>query len=134
MRNQQQINLIYKHTHKDSRGTKNGQKSVTYFGQNGTTIGTIETLPEQVFQDKLEYAQRKEVRVKRDKALMPIFKKYNITEYITGSEQWRDTEEETLSMILSASNEENRKYTNLTYEKAQECISQVKAAKITYPN
>ena len=134
MRTQQQINLIYRHTHKDSRGITAGSKSVMYFGDNGTTVGAIASLPEHVLQDKLDYAQRKEIRVKRDKALMPIFKKFNITELITGSEQWRDTEKETISMILSASSEGNRNLNNLTPEMAQECIEIVKAANITYPN
>ncbi|MBF84608.1 MAG: hypothetical protein CL489_09050 [Acidobacteria bacterium] len=60
MRNQKDINLIWKHTHNDYRGKLGGKKSILVLQNGVTTLSTIENLPDDVFEEKLKMAKRKE--------------------------------------------------------------------------
>ncbi len=62
MRQQKEIDLIYRHTHSDYKGITDGKKCVMYY-ENGTKIGAIIDLPEKIYQEKLAYSQNKEKRV-----------------------------------------------------------------------
>jgi len=74
MRTKREINLIYKHTHRDFKSNSNGVKKVMFLSERGwTTLGPIESLPEKIFKDKLEYAYKKECKAV---ALKTFSKKY----------------------------------------------------------
>jgi hypothetical protein len=90
------INLIWKHTHADFKGECSKEKSIMARG----AIGPIATLPDEVFSDCLSFAKRKEIRLKRDKALIPIFCRFNIDpSYITSTEQGRDSLSDVIGII-----------------------------------
>ena len=61
MRTKREINLIYKHTHRDFKSNSNGVKKVMFLSERGcTTLGPIESLPEKIFKNKLNWALSKE--------------------------------------------------------------------------
>lgn len=62
MRNKKEIRLVWKHTHRDFKSNSNGVKKVMYMENGVTTLGPIETMPEEEFQRKLNYAMKKENR------------------------------------------------------------------------
>ena len=132
MRSTAQINLIYKHTHRDYKSNRDGIKCIMYYDQ-GTTSGPIAEMPESKFKDKLAFAEKQEIKAKRDKTLMPIFKKFGIESYLKGSHQWRDTEQEVINTIISATRGNTSEIGRITQEQANEAITLVKAADITYP-
>jgi hypothetical protein len=59
MRNQKDIDLIYKHTHKDAKGISQGKKCCMWLGKFGTTHGPIEVMPEETYQERLKSARSK---------------------------------------------------------------------------
>ena len=61
---QKNINLIYKHTHKDFKGINYNEKCVMYYN-NGTTSGPISTMPDDIFHEFLRNAKAKELRLKK---------------------------------------------------------------------
>ena len=61
MRNKKDINVIWKHTFKDYRGYIGESKAIMYYdNSNGSVLCAIEKLPEKVFDERLEAAERKE--------------------------------------------------------------------------
>jgi hypothetical protein len=55
------INLIYKHTHKDYRSNSEGIPKIMYLDDDGQTVlGPIQKLPKKIFNEMLKQAKRKE--------------------------------------------------------------------------
>ena len=56
MRTRSEIRAVYKNTHADYRiKTKDGTLMIMYY-DNGTILGPVETLPEDIWKEKLEKA------------------------------------------------------------------------------
>ena len=53
------INLVYKHTHKDFKSIRDGVKYVMWY-DNGTVSGPIEDMPEDTWHNFLRSAKKKE--------------------------------------------------------------------------
>lgn len=61
MPTKKEIDLIYKHTHSDFKGIREGRKCVLYFDKDfGTCSTPIEFLPKNEFKIRLEQAKKKE--------------------------------------------------------------------------
>ncbi|WP_390240856.1 hypothetical protein [Vibrio sp. R78045] len=98
-RNKQDIQLIFKHTHRDYRGFQFGEIMYGH-PEKGTVIGSIELMPESVFQSKLAIAKRAELREQRDEKLKPILEEFGIAAVLKHSAQFRDTLEEVRIHLL----------------------------------
>jgi len=113
------INLIWKHTHKDFKGKCSIEKSIMTRG----SFGPISHLSDMEFKEELQYAQRKEIRLQRDKALKPIFASHNINPaYLTSTDQGRNTLNDVISLINFV----------LTGDLATQAIEAVKSAGIAF--
>lgn len=100
------IDLIWKHTSADFRGTTSGVRTVMY-NQNGSTVlGSIEGMPRDVFAKQLQYAKWKEVCVQRDKKLKPIYKSFGLDAMFTGTNQWRESFTTVLEVFKEHSGED----------------------------
>ncbi len=107
-RNINDIKLIFKHTPVDYRGTL--EKYAVLYGhpERGTILGSIESMPESVYQAKLASATRLEAKAKRDAKLMPIFKQFGIEYILQGSRQFRDTLDDIITFIVPSVKESRR--------------------------
>lgn len=57
--------LIWKHTHRDYRGTMNGVRTILTLRQGGTTLVRLDDLTDDEKADKLQYAKSREARGER---------------------------------------------------------------------
>ncbi len=69
MTRQQQLKLIYRHTHRDYRGTVNGVKSILVLRPEGTCLVPLDTLTDTEIANKLPGAERDEAK---QRALGPL--------------------------------------------------------------
>lgn len=76
-RNINDIALIYKHTHRDYRGS---DVNVVMYGhpERGTVLGAISDMPDPVYTRSLAMARKRECKAVRDEALRPIFALFGI--------------------------------------------------------
>jgi hypothetical protein len=82
MRTKRDINLIYKHTHNDFKSNSNNVKKVMFLSELGcTTLGSIENLPDNVFNEKLAYAVKKEEKQKIQKNCKNIEEEIFVKKY-----------------------------------------------------
>ncbi|MCS0096519.1 MULTISPECIES: hypothetical protein [Vibrio] len=121
-RTPEQIELIWKHTHKDMKGVSNGVKTIVYPAPY-SCLGTVEDLPEDAYQDKLRYARYKECCEKRDEKLRPIMVEHGVIEHFDSTMQWRD-ELDDVAVFAGFT---------LQGEALEALLTDVKAADITYP-
>lgn len=56
MTRDQQLTLIYRHTHRDYKGRLNGQRTVLTLRQGGTTLVQLDSLTDAEIADKLPYS------------------------------------------------------------------------------
>lgn len=120
---QADIDLIWKHTHSDFKGSDGVEKCIMYPAHLGG-LGPIKGLPEDVFQDKLAYAQRKEICSKRDMALIPIMRKHGALDAFESTMQWRDTLDDVISLASCVVDE----------SKMGALIEDIKEAGVIFPN
>lgn len=59
------LDLIWKHTHRDYRGTMNGVRTILTLRQGGTTLVRLDDLTDDEKADKLKYAKSREARGER---------------------------------------------------------------------
>lgn len=59
------LDLIWKHTHRDYRGTMNGVRTILTLRQGGTTLVPLDGLTDAEKADKLAYAKSREARGER---------------------------------------------------------------------
>ncbi len=90
VRKQADIDLIWKHTHKDNKSVINGCKTVRYPAPYFCS-GSIKAMPEACYQQKLKYAKKSELCAIRDAALRPIMKKHGLLNRFESTNQWRDS-------------------------------------------
>jgi hypothetical protein len=64
MTKDKQLALIYRHTHRDYRGTINGEKSIMTLRNGGSTIVPLSALTDDEIAGALPYALRKEAERK----------------------------------------------------------------------
>jgi hypothetical protein len=64
MTKQQQTALIYRHTHRDYKGTVGGEKSILILRNGGTTAVPLSCLTDAEIAERLPYAMRKEAERK----------------------------------------------------------------------
>lgn len=57
---EQQLRLIYRHTHKDYKGEINGVKGILVLRQSGSCSVPLEQLTDAEIADRLPYAMKKE--------------------------------------------------------------------------
>ncbi len=64
MRTPKDLNLIWKHTHRDYRGVVDGKRFVMKY-RNGTTLVPLDALTDAEFAEDLAYAKRCEERARK---------------------------------------------------------------------
>lgn len=64
----QKLRLIYRHTHRDFKGTTNGVKSILVNRRGATCLVNLDDLTEDEIADQIGYALRKEKQMREKKA------------------------------------------------------------------
>ncbi|MCG9579084.1 hypothetical protein L1D14_23055 [Vibrio tubiashii] len=82
--------LIYKHTHKDMRGSDTSNISIVYAAPNGgTTLGHPNGMPAPQYAEHYIYALLKEFGVYHEKALVHLASIHGGVEILEQTNQWR---------------------------------------------
>lgn len=102
---QENCDLIWKHTHRDYKGTLGGEKSIMYPAPH-SCIGTVKDMPDELFDEKLRWANHKEVELSCDVALSQIMKNYGLFETYNSTNQWRQSIEDVMTFVSFSVNEE----------------------------
>jgi hypothetical protein len=89
MRNQKDIDLIYKHNEHNGI-IFSGVKHVMVMTNRGTGFQAIEELPKSVYERMLKMAQKREEQKVNEGKLRPIIEKYNL-HGLKNTAQWRDS-------------------------------------------
>ncbi|HDS1208430.1 TPA: hypothetical protein QDZ84_003469 [Shewanella algae] len=84
------VSLIWKHTSSDFKGISDGIKTVMWAENGGSTLGPIECMPDDVFEEQLKFALRKEVCFQRDEKLLPIYRMFGFERVFSGTNQFRE--------------------------------------------
>lgn len=95
VKSKQNIDLIWKHKSSDFKGTNNGVKTVVYPAPYGC-LGSIEGMPDELFEEELRWALHKEKCLQCDKALKPIMAEFGLLTHFEATEQWRRTLDDVL--------------------------------------
>ncbi|XEV12346.1 hypothetical protein ACBZ90_00525 (plasmid) [Vibrio alginolyticus] len=122
-RTPEQIQLIWKHTHRDMKSNSNGKKTILYPAPY-CCLRQIEELPEEAYQRRLRYAQYKECCELRDQMLRPIMQKHGVLEHFESSMQWRDSYDDIAEFVGFA----------LKGEPLNALLEELKRASIVYPS
>ena len=89
MRNQKDIDLIYKHN-KHNGMIFSGVKHVMVMTDRGTGFQAVDELPKSVYERMLKMAQKREEQKINEGKLRPIIEKYNL-HGLKNTAQWRDS-------------------------------------------
>lgn len=97
MRNKTNDQLIYKHTHSDYQGAKQGFWIM--YPAPLTVLGPVSGLPDDVYADKLAYALHKEQCNRVDAELQPVMAKFGVLAHYKSTMQWRESLDDVLTFI-----------------------------------
>lgn len=104
---QENCDLIWKHTHKDFKGTLGGEKSIMYPAPH-SCIGTVMGMPDDLFDEKLRWAKHSEVVCKCDVELSKIMNVHGLLEAYNSTRQWRESLKDIMTFVSFCVDEEKQ--------------------------
>lgn len=120
-RTQQQVNLIWKHTHRDYRGELDAKKSIMFNDNGATKLSAVIDLPDDVWANRLASAIRSEAKSVCNKKLTPLLNSVSMPEHTLL--QFRSSEGEFLEQMKYLLNDD------AVYQSFEQ---KVRAANITF--